>query len=66
MRSGEVLLEGQVGLVEFEEARRGDPFVPPASKKKKQKKTKGEKSAEGELACTHGRGRETHVCFQPL
>jgi hypothetical protein len=66
LRPGEVLLEGQVGLVEFEEARRGDPFVPPASKKREKKKTKGESQRRRVLACTHGCGRETHVCFQPL
>ena len=40
LRPGKVLLKGQVGLVEFEEARRGDPFVPSA------RRTRGEKKSE--------------------
>lgn len=35
MRLGKVLLKGQVGLVEFEEARRGDPLVPAAKRNDK-------------------------------
>jgi len=63
LRSGEVLLEGQVGLVEFEEARRGDPFVPPASKKKEQKKQRA-KVSRGR-AGVHARARSGDARLLP-
>jgi len=55
LRLGKVLLKGQVGLVEFEEARRGDPFVP-ATKRNKQKKGESQRARQGAHARAWGVG----------